>query len=133
MTLRLLSGTLSGLRVPRSAPSACATPMCAGMATRGTLCDVCKKERQTTYRDSPERARLNKFYGSPLWRRLSARIRKERPLCEWCTQQGLTVLTDVVDHINPVRTHWERRFDKTNMQCLCHSCHAKKTASDRRR
>ena len=116
----------------RSAPSACSTPMCAGMATKGTLCDPCRSEKETTYRDSPERARLNKFYASPLWRRLSQRVRRETPLCVRCTTQGLTVVADIVDHILPVRTHWDKRFDKTNLQPLCHSCHNKKTASDRR-
>ena len=117
--------------MPRSAPSACGTPMCAGMADRGMFCDACKKEKRTTYAVSPERAKLNSFYASPLWRRLSQRVRRTYPLCIMCTTHGLTVLADVVDHRLPVRTHWDRRYDKDNLQPLCHTCHNKKTARDR--
>ncbi|MFZ5693902.1 MAG: HNH endonuclease [Pseudomonadota bacterium] len=35
-----------------------------------------------------------------------------------------------VDHIQPVRTHPERAFDLQNLQSLCASCHARKTAAE---
>lgn len=33
-----------------------------------------------------------------------------------------------VDHVKPVRTHPELRFDLSNLQTLCVRCHARKTA-----
>jgi 5-methylcytosine-specific restriction protein A len=42
----------------------------------------------------------------------------------------MTVDADVVDHIIPIEVDWSKRLDKSNLQPLCHSCHAKKTADD---
>ncbi|WP_420796749.1 HNH endonuclease signature motif containing protein [Alkalihalophilus marmarensis] len=53
------------------------------------------------------------------------------PLCEWCERDGrLEPMVDV-DHVVPVKQEWERRLDVSNLQSLCRSCHAKKTAEDR--
>lgn len=35
-----------------------------------------------------------------------------------------------VDHIEPVRTAPKRAFDPANLQCLCSSCHSKKTRAE---
>jgi 5-methylcytosine-specific restriction endonuclease McrA len=32
-----------------------------------------------------------------------------------------------VDHVKPIRSHPELAYDLTNLQCLCPSCHARKT------
>ena len=117
---------------PRAAPSACGTPMCAGMAVKGTLCEPCRKEKATTYRVSPERAKLNTFYQGTQWRSLSKAYRRRHPLCAHCKGRGITTPCDMTDHVVPIRTAWDRRYDPTNMQALCHQCHNIKTARDRR-
>ena len=35
-----------------------------------------------------------------------------------------------IDHIKPIRAHPELAFDLGNLQCLCPSCHARKTRSE---
>lgn len=117
--------------MPKAPPAACSTPMCAGMATKGTRCIDCTKEAHTSYRASPERARLNKFYMGMQWRSLSKAFRRRHPLCAHCTAMGVVRPCDMVDHIQPVRTHWDRRYMSANLQALCHPCHALKTARDR--
>lgn len=118
--------------MPRAAPSACIEAGCAKLATKGSRCEDHTKERETTYRETPERKRLNRFYSSPQWRALSKAFRRRHPLCGHCIERGVTTPADMVDHILPVRTHWDRRLDASNMQALCNPCHAVKTAKDRR-
>jgi len=115
----------------RAAPSACGTPMCAGMATTGALCEPCRKEKATTYRVSPERAKLNTFYQGLQWRSLSKAFRRRYPLCAHCMSQGITKPCDMVDHVTPIRVDWELRYTGSNLQALCNGCHAIKTAKDR--
>ncbi|MDO6448097.1 HNH endonuclease [Oceanobacillus profundus] len=38
-----------------------------------------------------------------------------------------------VDHIIPVKVDWSLRLDINNCQPLCHDCHNKKTAEDKRK
>lgn len=46
-----------------------------------------------------------------------------------CVQCGSRYRLEV-DHIVPVRDAPERAFDLTNLQCLCGSCHGRKTRSE---
>lgn len=54
------------------------------------------------------------------------RILSAHPLCAACDAQGLTALATVVDHVVPL---WKGGADHdTNLQPLCTSCHAAKSA-----
>jgi 5-methylcytosine-specific restriction enzyme A len=61
-------------------------------------------------------------YGRP-WRRIRDRYLEEHP---WCVSCG-TIAT-MVDHIRPKLQGGTD--DETNLQALCASCHARKTARD---
>lgn len=50
-------------------------------------------------------------------------LRRDRFRCVGCGAAGRLE----VDHVEPVRTKPERSFDLANLQCLCPSCHARKT------
>ena len=50
-------------------------------------------------------------------------LRRDGWQCVQCGARGRLE----VDHRKPVRTHPELAFELTNLQCLCPSCHTKKT------
>lgn len=50
-----------------------------------------------------------------------------------CTDDDRITPADLVDHIVPVHVAPDRVFDTSNLQSLCRSCHAKKTAEDVKR
>lgn len=70
----------------------------------------------------------NRFYNSVRWRKLSKLYLSNFPICEMCEND----LSRHTDHIEP----WQdggKKYDYDNLQALCISCHAKKTASDIKR
>jgi len=71
------------------------------------------------------------FYNSSKWRKYSKDIRRRNPLCEHCKEKGLTVLATMVDHITPILQGGDK-WDRNNLQPLCHKCHSSKSAKDRR-
>lgn len=71
------------------------------------------------------------FYNSKKWRKYAHSIRAEEPLCIICLQEGRTTPSQMVDHIHPISkggSKWER----SNLQALCHKCHNKKTAKSKK-
>jgi 5-methylcytosine-specific restriction endonuclease McrA len=70
------------------------------------------------------------FYKSKQWTKLSYSYRLNHPICEWCERRGLYVPVAVVDHKTPIRVDWSRRYDETNLQSLCASCHNEKSRDD---
>ena len=57
------------------------------------------------------------------WRKLSERIRKERPLCEICYEKGKVTPSEHVHHIVEISADPSRRLDVTNLQAICVPCH----------
>lgn len=63
------------------------------------------------------------------WRKIRRIQLQRHPLCVHCAELGKATEATQVDHIDwqqPDNHHWD------NLQSLCHSCHSKKTARDRR-
>ena len=50
-------------------------------------------------------------------------LRRDGFACVQCGARGRLE----VDHVLPVRTHPELAYTLSNLQCLCGSCHARKT------
>jgi 5-methylcytosine-specific restriction enzyme A len=69
-------------------------------------------------------------YNTQQWRNVRALILQDSPLCKACEEVGLITLAQMVDHINPVRLGGEF-WDRDNLQPLCNSCHARKSAKER--
>jgi 5-methylcytosine-specific restriction endonuclease McrA len=68
------------------------------------------------------------------WERARAQHLAAMPSCLHCAQRGIFgVLARVVDHVVPVAVDPGLRLDPTNLQSLCHPCHAAKSREDRRR
>ena len=75
-------------------------------------CD-CKPVKQTT---------KQRGYGHD-WRKLSERIRKEKPLCEDCLEKGKTKPATEVHHIKPISQAPHLRLAYSNLKALCSDCH----------
>ena len=63
------------------------------------------------------------------WRNLRNAFIKAYPLCKHCQEKGRIKAAQDVDHIDPFDGPDDpRKYDWTNLQSLCRSCHNKKTA-----
>ncbi|WP_057745739.1 HNH endonuclease [Liquorilactobacillus capillatus] len=100
----------------------------------------CSKHKQTynkqvyytrTY-DSNE-SKMQQFYHSAAWRRLSRRFLENNPVCVKCYEDGVIRKADVVDHVQEVKDNWSRRLDESNLQALCNVHHNAKTRNERKK
>ena len=71
----------------------------------------------------------SKFYHSKQWRALRGWYIKQNPLCEQCNRDNKVKAGDCVDHIRPI-TKGGSSICPSNLQTLCNSCHAKKSAQE---
>ncbi len=71
------------------------------------------------------------IYGTYKWKKLRKAYAAEHPLCEHCLRYEILEPVAVVDHIKEIKDGGEP-YDPNNLQSLCHSCHNRKTASERR-
>lgn len=70
---------------------------------------------------------VERMRGRPAQRRRE-RILSERPLCVACERAGRVAAATELDHVVPL---WKGGSeDDSNMQGLCHACHAEKTATE---
>ena len=60
---------------------------------------------------------------------------KSHGLCVMCSTPSNPTIGTEADHIIPIETDegWKRRLEINNGQWLCHRCHMKKTAQDRKK
>jgi 5-methylcytosine-specific restriction enzyme A len=96
-------------------------------------CDTHQRQRERAVRaqraaDPHERA-LQGFYNSVAWKRLRAAYRSAHPTCEECERVGVVRAGVDVDHRVPIR-EGGARLDQRNLQTLCVSHHAAKSATE---
>ena len=78
---------------------------------------------------SLHKARYQKVYQDPRWKKIRAAKIQNNPLCEICEQRGRTVQADEVHHIIPFDIYAsqdeinELAFDYDNLLSLCIPCH----------
>ena len=70
-----------------------------------------------------------KFYNSKSWKTLRIIKLQHNPLCEHCLEKGLTEPAIFIDHIIPINKGGDR-LSLNNLQSLCTTCNARKTAKD---
>jgi 5-methylcytosine-specific restriction endonuclease McrA len=69
------------------------------------------------------KGRSQRFYASFAWKRLRYAVLAEQGgKCQACGATAKDGVVMNVDHIEPLSKNWERRLDKTNLQCLCGPC-----------
>lgn len=77
---------------------------------------------------------IRKFYSSKVWKNTRNSVMMEHDwVCANCKRNNLITPAKIVDHIVEVKDDWDRRLDTDNLEPLCHSCHNKKTADERKR
>ncbi|WP_152972061.1 HNH endonuclease signature motif containing protein, partial [Desulfatitalea tepidiphila] len=72
------------------------------------------------------------FYNSTAWKRFRTWYKSKHPLCEDCLAAGHLAPVDIVDHVVEIKDGGAR-LDESNARSLCRSCHARKTAAERKR
>jgi 5-methylcytosine-specific restriction protein A len=104
--------------------SFCRTPGCSVLVRRG----FCREHRsQSVAKPDAER-----WYNSARWRHpvygMRARVLREQPFCAGpgCTRALVDGNADV-DHVIPHRGDPRLFWSRSNLQGLCHRCHAAKT------
>lgn len=65
------------------------------------------------------------------WQKVRLAWLEDHPLCAECLRKGLTVVATEADHIEPHRGDMAA-FWSGELQGLCHTCHSRKTARERR-
>jgi 5-methylcytosine-specific restriction protein A len=117
--------------MPRAAPTPCRYPGCGAVLTNPGYCVT---HRSATHRDYGRARRAFDaevgFYQSSRWRAARAAFLRINPLCVACYSLGSLVAARVVDHVLPIKRGGER-FDASNLQALCVSCHNRKSQADR--
>ena len=97
-----------------------------------SICSTCRKVKTLSCVCVPvkkfEGFKQNnyKLYNSRKWRTFSHKLRKDNPLCKLCLDEGRTTESSMVDHIREINAGGAI-WDVNNLQCLCKSCHAKKS------
>lgn len=105
--------------MPRRATRYCTLAGCGAAATLQGRCTehLLPKPRPRT--QAPKRPSRQALGYDQQWLNLSARIRKQRPVCQHCGQRP----SQHIDHIDGDRTN----HAASNLQALCRSCHSTKT------
>lgn len=65
------------------------------------------------------------------WKVVRGCYRDEHPLCEACEARGELVPMAEVDHRLPLEVRPDLGLTWSNLQALCHPCHAQKSADER--
>ena len=109
---------------------------CTGKGVHGSrLCTKCHNEREAHNAEAKAQAEhkrvLHEGNASQRgydwsWAKVSKYVRTNEPVCRHCKN----ALATMVDHIKPLKQGGDR-LALDNLQPLCNSCHAIKTAKDR--
>lgn len=109
----------------------CGSPGCNRLAVQGRyFCEYHQKksdERKARHdeerrKDFSSFSRVDRFYNynNPEWVKVKKAFLKKNPYCAACgSKENLQV-----HHIKPIRFFPELRYDESNLQTLCISCHA---------
>lgn len=92
------------------------------------------KDRYKYYDQYQRDKKTAKFYNSAEWKSLKQQaLIRDKGLCQDCLdKQKITIATEV-DHIIPIKERWDLRLVLGNLRSLCHRCHMRKTARDRKK
>ena len=101
----------------------CAVPGCVALVESG---------RCVAHRIVQEHGRANyddrRRYRTARWASLRRTVLEEQPICGRCADAGRIVAATDVDHVRRPGADPGLFWDRGNLQGLCRSCHAAKTA-----
>lgn len=112
--------------MPQRAPRPCSRPGCPELVLGGGFCP---EHAKTDTADARRPSAAARGYDVK-WRKTRARyLRALNPLaCENCGRTPTEAGPLEVDHLDGLGPRGPRGHDPTNLQALCKSCHATKTA-----
>jgi len=90
-----------------------------------------KRRFRKSRRKKASKPKRDGFYSTREWRaaRYEALVR-HGARCQACGATPADGVRINVDHIKPLKTHWDLRLDPENLQVLCGSCNAGKASRD---
>ena len=102
----------------------CRFPGCGALTREGW----CPRHKPKEKPRSPESAAWRRWYSLKVWTEdLRPGQLLREPSCRECARRGVRTRATDVDHIRDHKGDWALFTDPSNLQSLCHSCHAKKT------
>lgn len=104
----------------------CLQPGCPALVS-DRYCQTHKRRREAEDRKRRGTAAARGYDAD--WKRLRNKYLIAHPLCAHCLRQGRKRMAVMVDHIVPLPEG--ERLDPANLQSLCASHHATKTANDK--
>ena len=109
--------------MPTAALRLCAAPGCQARVRAGRCAaHRVQAEQQRRHLD------VRKLYRTPRWAALRQQVWRANPLCVECAKAGRVEPWTDLDHIVPHRGDLRLFWDVRNLQGLCASHHAAKTA-----
>ena len=116
----------------RSAKFPCRHSHCSALLESPGYCKAHEADIKVIARDSDQRRGSSTQRGYDYrWQKTSRGYLARNPLCIKCEENGVISAATDVDHIIPIQVDSMRKYDRTNWQALCKSCHSRKTAKDR--
>src|SRR5215470_15818962 len=111
---------------PQKSMSICLEPGCPVLVSRGRCSRHARSHKRST---TPHYYR---WYCLERWRYLRLKVLEHEPLCRSCKAQGLITTAHEIDHVVPHEGKRSLFWDESNVQPLCHACHARKTRREQR-
>ncbi len=91
-------------------------------------------EQQRHYNNEVRNQTHKKFYNSKEWQRARQQaIIRDHSFCQACLREGRHTRMNVVDHIIELQDNYALRSTLSNLECLCHPCHNRKTRREQQR
>lgn len=99
---------------------------------KGDKCPHCKQYQNKAYDKFQRSKERKKIYNSKRWKEVRKKaLIRDNFLCVECRKNDKLVKADEVDHIKELQDNMELAYELDNLQCLCYSCHRKKTEKER--
>ena len=119
MTNFLLRMTTTGIVMPWAAKRPCLQPGCPELVVRGRCAKHSRKMERTR-----SKQRGPRLYDTARWKRSRLMALARQLVCQadGCNRSAIDV-----DHVVSVEAGGAQ-YSYDNVQCLCHSCHSRKTA-----
>jgi len=118
--------------MPKSAKMPCRHTLCPALLDSPGFCEAHKSERFNSQRESDSRRGSSTQRGYDYrWQKVRKGYLAKHPLCVHCEANGRVTAATEIDHIVPIQVAPMRKYDRTNWQALCKSCHSAKTAKDK--
>ena len=114
--------------MPRKPLGPCSYPGCPELV-EDQYCKEHMKKRNNEYNKFERDDFSKNFYNTPAWRITRRKQLESYPFCSECLKIGKRSKAIIVDHIVPVKQGGDR-FDSSNLQSLCWSCHSRKSIKE---